>query len=125
MLKKVMILVLLFSIVTLAIGCEKSKPIIKYGNAEGCVKDAITKLGIEGASVVIGGKQDKTDGNGEYNIANIPVGNQSINVSKEGYQSYTGSVEIKEGSNNLDDILLTPPMTPVTSLSSVIQITRK
>lgn len=79
-----------------------------YGTAKGFVKDAVTKTGIEGATVIIGGKSSITEPNGAYFIENIPVGSQSIVVTALGYQDYnsTIAIAIEEGDNIIEDILL-------------------
>lgn len=86
-------------------------PINKYGTAKGFVKDAITKTGIEGAIVTIGGKSKNTDSSGAYIIENIPTGSQSIVVTALGYQDYNSRVTIEEGDNIIDDVLLEPGAT--------------
>lgn len=92
-------------------GGSTTPPVFQYGTAEGFVKDAVTRTGIEEAIVTTGGKSNITDSNGAYLIENIPVGSQSIVVTALGYQDYDNSVTIEEGDNVIDDVLLEPGAT--------------
>jgi len=109
---KLGILTLLLVALTIFSGCGGTTPPINhYGTASGFVKDAVTRTGIEGATVTIGGKSNITDSNGAYLIENIPAGSQSIVVTALGYQDYNNSVTIEEGDNVIDDVLLEPGAT--------------
>ncbi|MCH8801821.1 MAG: carboxypeptidase regulatory-like domain-containing protein, partial [Chloroflexi bacterium] len=66
----------------------------------GTVKDATTGEDIPGALVQVNGTDSvleaDTDVSGEYSIADVPVGQQSVTASADGYESETIGAEVSE-----------------------------
>ena len=75
----------------------------------GYVKDALTKQGVEGATVIIGKEWTHTDTNGKYEIRGVPVGENMLNSYKPGSYWYDSKITIRKGNNILEDILLSYP----------------
>lgn len=89
------------------------------GTVTGRVASLLGAVGIANARVSIGGAFTTTTlADGTYTIANIPTGNYQLEASATGYQTNTVQIEVKSGTNNLGDILLTasgdgPPPPPI------------
>lgn len=66
----------------------------------GTVSDATTGEPIEGAVVQVDGVDPvlstQTDASGEYEIGDVPVGEQSVTASADGYESETVGAEVSE-----------------------------
>lgn len=105
---KLTILVLLLISITIFAGCGggTTPPINQYGTAEGFVKDAVTRTGIEEAIVTIGDKTNITNSDGAYEIINIPVGSYPFTIIVSGYESYSSTIVINEGTNTIPDVFL-------------------
>jgi len=105
---KLTILVLLLISITIFAGCGggTTPPINQYGTAEGFVKDAVTRTGIEEAIVTIGDKTDITNSDGAYEIINIPVGSYPFTIIVSGYENYSSTIVINEGTNTIPDVFL-------------------
>ena len=67
---------------------------------------------IEGASIVLGEFSGTTDSNGKCTISNVPDGEYSYTVSAEGYETYSTTIEIREGARIFSTSL---PRTVVTT----------
>lgn len=74
------------------------------GRLTGTVKDAETGEPLLGASVQVAGTKlgALTDGQGQYNLENIPVGTQKVSVSFVGYTAQTRSMNIQTGAQSWD-----------------------
>jgi hypothetical protein len=86
-----------------AFGCSKgptNPP--QTGNVVGSVRDAGSQSLIAGANVSIGAVHATTAPNGQYVMDNLPVGTATISVSAAGFDSYTASLTIQNGSNQHD-----------------------
>ncbi|MDQ1271785.1 MAG: hypothetical protein QG591_415, partial [Planctomycetota bacterium] len=69
------------------------------GNIAGQAKDSVTGTPITDAKVVVvgTGKEDTTLANGVYQITGVPVGQQVIEASKEGYETASQNIIVEEG----------------------------
>lgn len=69
------------------------------GTLVGHVSDDSTKLSLSGASVTVVGTalQTSTDQGGDYQLANVPAGKVSVNVSYIGYPSLTETCDVTAG----------------------------
>jgi len=56
-------------------------------------------LALSGATVTCGGKSTITGSNGSFSLSGITLGNQTLTLSKAGYQSFSLSVSISSGSD--------------------------
>lgn len=83
-------------------------PTIQTGNAIGLVLDNTTSMPVAGATVAIGPYTGLTDASGGFGIGNITPGAYTLTVVANGYQTYSASVNIVSGGNDLGVIRLTP-----------------
>ncbi|TVM03962.1 MAG: RCC1 repeat-containing protein [Candidatus Brocadia sp. WS118] len=69
------------------------------GNIAGRVKDSVTDAPINDVKVVVSGtgKEDITLANGVYQITGVPLGQQVIEASKEGYETASQNVVVEAG----------------------------
>jgi len=72
------------------------------GTVSGTVVDSVTSNPLPGANVVVEGTDigAATGSDGEFRLANVPVGEQTLNVSFVGYQQKTQAVQVQENSTN-------------------------
>ncbi|MDN3514170.1 MAG: carboxypeptidase regulatory-like domain-containing protein [Candidatus Brocadia sp.] len=96
------------------------------GNIAGQIKDGATNNPIAGAKVVVAGtgKEATTLANGRYQITGVPIGQQFIEASKEGYETASQTVTVEEGNpdpqtgKNIFNFQLTPAVaTPTPTVS--------
>lgn len=80
------------------------------GSVSGKVIASDTLMGIAGALVeVLGtGLSTTTDGNGDFSLPSVPVGNQTIRVSVSSYLTVEGPFTVSAGSNSVPNIELDP-----------------
>lgn len=93
-------------------------------NVSGRVTDLITRDPIQGASVTIGGVGPATtDANGRFTLVEVPVGDQTIEVTATGYDPYSDTVTITPGMAGLQIQLAPseaqPPPGPATISGTV------
>lgn len=62
--------------------------------------------GLADATVRVGNKSAKTDGNGKYQFDALELGTYTMAVSKPGYQAFSGEVTIEDKKDNVKDITL-------------------
>ncbi|AKB41346.1 carboxypeptidase regulatory-like domain-containing protein [Methanosarcina mazei] len=63
------------------------------GFVSGKVYDSTTATPISGATISIGGSQTTTDVVGYYELS-VPLGTQPVTITKDGYQQYTGNMQV-------------------------------
>ncbi len=96
------------------------KPVVKLliehgepvGTIAGTVTDSETEDQIEGATVEVEGTSlsATTDGNGEYEIDDVPVGTYTVTASAEGYDSDSQeNVEVSAGDTSTVNFALVEP----------------
>ncbi len=85
-------------------------PVVKVGSASGTVTDSVSLNPITGALIeVVGtGLSTTSDVAGNFNISNIPVGNQTMRASAPGYETGEGPAVISADSNTVINIPLNP-----------------
>ncbi len=66
---------------------------------------------LAGVEVTIGGLTDTTDEDGVYIINGVLQGNQSVTATKEGYQNYSGTVDVVAG-GGVDKSFTMAPVPP-------------
>ncbi len=70
----------------------------EVGSLSGFVQDAETGDYLEGANISLGDKTTMSLENGSYNILDIVTGtNQLLTASLQGYETYSGSIDIYSG----------------------------
>ena len=79
----------------------------KSATLMGTVLDKSNGAFVEDASITISGKVDKTDGSGDFMIADLSLGEYTVTASKTGYQDYSTTVNLVDGVNEIE-ISLTP-----------------
>lgn len=75
------------------------------GDLSGTITDFTTAEAIEGALVSIAGKTNQSDSDGNYRIETIPIGNHALTITRDGYQPFETTYEVKNGAN-LRDVAL-------------------
>ncbi|NUO07664.1 MAG: carboxypeptidase regulatory-like domain-containing protein, partial [Candidatus Brocadia sp.] len=96
------------------------------GNIAGQIKDSATNNPIAGAKVVVAGtgKEATTLANGRYQITGVPIGQQFVAASKEGYETTSRTAEVEEGNpdpqtgKNIFNFQLTPAVATPTPTAS-------
>lgn len=99
--KKILLSLSTFLLVFLLAG---SAAIAQTGSLTGTVTDASSGEELIGATVLVV-QLDRgvpTDVNGDFTIDNIPVGSHEISVSFVGYRTLRQTIEIQQGTNDLD-----------------------
>ncbi len=78
------------------------------GVLSGMVTDATENRGLPGAVLQLNGQNRYTvsDRNGRYEFMNVPAGEYTIEVSYLGYQTYSGSINVRPDGNTVLDISL-------------------
>ncbi len=74
--------------------------------------DEQTTPALEGVQVTIGGRSGNTDSNGQFTIKCVPVGDQTIAVSKSGYvtvDSLPATVSVQPATTELSTIYMIGP----------------
>lgn len=104
-------------------GCGRSTS-VQRGAVSGTVKDSITKQGVSSVSVAVSDKSVTTGSDGIFSIPDVPVGQQILNASKEGYKTYTQSVVVQVGANSFGDILFSQEPITVTSTGIILEQTQ-
>lgn len=69
------------------------------GTIRGVIKSRLTNAPLQGVLVAVDGQPDLTalsDGDGEFQISNVPAGGIVVNASLAGYQIATGAAELLE-----------------------------
>ncbi|MBN1331462.1 carboxypeptidase-like regulatory domain-containing protein [Candidatus Dojkabacteria bacterium] len=94
----VFVLGLLCSIAIPVILIFKLDSIIFPSSLDGQVYD-YENISIEEARVCIGNKCTNTDSNGEFSLANLTYGKNTIEISQQGYETATMIVNLKRGAN--------------------------
>ncbi|MHC9539176.1 MAG: carboxypeptidase regulatory-like domain-containing protein [Vulcanimicrobiota bacterium] len=64
------------------------------GTVKGTVYDVATGTKLAYATVTIAGLSTTSDSEGNYSISGVPVGTQTITVSKSGFQTYTSTLQV-------------------------------
>ncbi|MCE1246940.1 MAG: carboxypeptidase regulatory-like domain-containing protein [Firmicutes bacterium] len=77
------------------------------GTVSGFVTDSSTGAELEDVEVSIGASSAKTDEEGYYQLEGIEAGSQTITAKKNGYQDYSGTVEVVAGDIVFHDISMT------------------
>ncbi|MBN1593587.1 MAG: SUMF1/EgtB/PvdO family nonheme iron enzyme [Candidatus Coatesbacteria bacterium] len=72
------------------------------GTVKGYVYETGTSTPISGVQVSIGSISDTTGSSGFYELTSVPVGQRTIEASASGYQAYSASITVSEGSNSRD-----------------------
>lgn len=89
------------------------------GNVEGSVTDSSTSEKIPNVEVFIGSSTSTTtNSSGVYSISSVDTGTRTITASIDGYQSYSGSIEVIKGTTSPHHFTMAPIEIPVdTNLS--------
>ena len=91
-------------------GCAGTQ---ETGSLYGYVIDAVSGLGIAGATVTVGGVQDVATSSGAYSVSGVPSGDcVPLLATAVGHQAYTTTVEIVPDEDTYLDITLVPSAAP-------------
>jgi|HubBroStandDraft_6_1064221.scaffolds.fasta_scaffold939961_2 hypothetical protein len=82
------------------------------GTVYGRVADATTQQPIANAIVTINSLlNQKTNANGVFSIANVPIGTQTVTVYQNGYQTATVQVQVVKGQQSDAGLISLQPAT--------------
>ena len=73
----------------------------QIGTLEGTVTSIIAPAGVDGVSVLIAGKTDRTDSNGFYQILSIPYGEYLLTAANPDYDTFTQTIIINKSLTTL------------------------
>ena len=107
----------LFMFLTAAIAMQAQNT-----NVSGTVFDSESGKGVTGATVKIGGIQTTTNGEGYFELNNVPVGKTSITISLDGFTTSTSEAEVtapetKLGVFNMKPVTVNTDGTGITEVS--------
>jgi sugar lactone lactonase YvrE len=80
------------------------KPAPTTATISGKIVNAVTKAGIVGASVQVGGQSVTSTTGGAFSVSNVTPGSVTIGVSAPGYRTYSGSGMVVAGVNAVGEI---------------------
>lgn len=89
-------------------GVAAATPPIATGTVIGKVQDALTGVGIVGATVSIGALSVITGNFGAFTLANVPAGTQTITTSAANFTTRTDPVMIAANANTFQNSALVP-----------------
>ncbi len=79
-----------------------------------------TNTAINGAQVEIGGINGETNEQGRVTLTDVPRGQQTLSITKTGFNPYSQVVKLKRGNNDLG--LVTLEETPVEKVSIIVSV---
>jgi len=85
-------------------GCDQPT---QLATVAGVITDAGTGRPVPGASVLSGGRETITNGDGQYALQDLQPGTGTLSVEAEGYASFSTAVVLKGGPQRLDVKLTT------------------
>jgi hypothetical protein len=85
-----------------------SSTIPDTGTVCGIVTDLETANTLEGVLVSIGDISDTTNSSGEYCLYDVPIGQQTLVATREGFDDYTGPVNVPAGGEAQKDFSMDP-----------------
>jgi hypothetical protein len=80
---------------------QEQQPAVVHGHVS---EDFSGNRPIVGANVIVVGEQlgTITDANGNYNLQNVPTGNQTLRVSIAGFKTQSKTIDVRPGNQRLD-----------------------
>lgn len=87
---------------------EADLALAQAGQVAGRVVEEGTSTGIGNAIVTVGGVAGVSDGEGYYEVANVPAGGRTLQVTAEHFDDASQSVTVPEGSSVTQDVELAP-----------------
>ena len=88
----------------------KLEEVAKTGNLQVVVKDEDGNL-IEGANVLVNGQSVLSDANGVASFDNLDEGKYDVEITKDGYDKFTASVEVVAGATKQANAILIKAVT--------------
>lgn len=82
------------------------------GTVAGIVTDSVTGNPIEGVTVSIGTFSAVTDSKGRYGMDSVPDGKKTLTATKDGYQNYSGTVDVFVGEVTIKSFSMTSAAPP-------------
>ncbi|MEW8000816.1 MAG: carboxypeptidase regulatory-like domain-containing protein [Candidatus Thiodiazotropha endolucinida] len=92
------------------------------GTIRGTITDTSSGSALAGVTITVSGVSGSvlTDSNGDFQIVNVQPGSVSVQATRSGYSTVTGSVDIVAGSIYIFSPALTPVDAPVTELRGTV-----
>lgn len=83
----------------------------RRGTVAGTVRNAITSQVIPGATVAVRGTalSATTNGSGAYSVADVPIGNVTLDVSAPGFTAQTAPATVQQNQTTTVNVNLAPP----------------
>lgn len=81
----------------------------RTGAVTGTVIDSTSNDEVQNAVVTIGGQSTLTDWVGHYEIQDVPAGKMSVQVTCDGYLTYTGAMRVVAETTTVENIYISPP----------------
>lgn len=78
------------------------------GSLNVIVLDDASGLPLKNVTVTVGDKEGTTDKKGEALVSGVKLGNQSLQIQKLAYASYSADITISTGTNKIEDVSLKP-----------------
>ncbi len=80
------------------------------GTVLGVVKDQTSGEGLAGAQLEIAGRTGTSGTNGSFRLELVPLGSDTLHVTRDGYEPYAQFLLVQEGTNTVEIVL--PPAAP-------------
>ncbi len=94
----------------LGCGGDDGGPSGSTGTISGTVTSALSGAALAGATVAAGTLQAPSDANGQYELTGVRTGSVVIGAGRPGFQPYSATITVQEGSN-AHNIMLSPQET--------------
>jgi hypothetical protein len=94
--------------------CSGDEPLQpgQTGEVWGTAFDASSGGTLSGVAVSVGGKSTQTGSNGQYVLAGVPPGQQSLTATKDGYLEHTAAIPVVAGDTTFINVSLAPDRGP-------------
>jgi hypothetical protein len=95
--------------------CSGDEPLEpgQTGEVWGTAFDASSGGTLSGVSVSVGGKSAQSGSNGQYVLAGVPAGQQSLTATKDGYLEHAAPIAVVAGDTTFINVSLAPARGPL------------
>jgi hypothetical protein len=106
-----------FALFSQQVAVKRGENSVRVSLVDGALAGKVSEISVSpssvsGAQVSLGGVAVKTDATGAFQLAGVPIGSQTVTVSKPGYEASKLTMTIQPGSNKCElKLSLTPQAT--------------